>query len=92
MSYFVKRPIPVQAWRILNRPPLSNGLPADADIKYSGTKNGEWCFAVLDVLHDTWVEGCAGDWVIRGVLGEYYPIKHDVFISTYEQVPDSIGV
>jgi len=26
-----------------------------------------------------------GDWIIRGVKGEYYPCKHDIFIATYEQ-------
>jgi hypothetical protein len=26
----------------------------------------------------------AGDWIIRGVKGEFYPIKADIFASTYE--------
>lgn len=28
-----------------------------------------------------------GDWVIRGVKGEYYPCKPDIFAATYEEVP-----
>lgn len=27
-----------------------------------------------------------GDWIIRGVKGEYYPCKPDIFAATYEQV------
>lgn len=27
-----------------------------------------------------------GDWIIRGVLGEYYPCKDEVFRKTYEAV------
>ncbi len=27
-----------------------------------------------------------GDWVIRGVQGEFYPCKPDIFEATYEQV------
>lgn len=27
-----------------------------------------------------------GDWVIRGVRGEFYPCKPDIFESTYEVV------
>lgn len=27
-----------------------------------------------------------GDWIIRGVEGEYYPCKPDVFLKTYERV------
>lgn len=26
----------------------------------------------------------AGDWVIRGVAGEFYPCKPDIFAATYE--------
>ena len=26
----------------------------------------------------------AGDWVIRGVKGEFYPCKPDIFAATYE--------
>ena len=25
-----------------------------------------------------------GDWIIRGVKGEYYPCKPDIFLATYE--------
>jgi hypothetical protein len=25
-----------------------------------------------------------GDWIIRGVKGEYYPCKHDIFKLTYD--------
>lgn len=27
-----------------------------------------------------------GDWIIRGVKGEYYPVKPDIFSATYERV------
>lgn len=27
-----------------------------------------------------------GDWIIKGVKGEYYPCKPDIFEQTYEQV------
>lgn len=45
-------------------------------------------------------EGCAidtlegvmlaspGDWIIRGVQGEFYPCKPDIFAATYEPVED----
>lgn len=25
-----------------------------------------------------------GDWIIKGVKGEFYPCKPDIFVSTYE--------
>lgn len=27
-----------------------------------------------------------GDWIIRGVAGEYYPCKPDIFAATYDEV------
>ena len=27
-----------------------------------------------------------GDWIIRGVMGEFYPCKPDIFEATYEAV------
>lgn len=29
-----------------------------------------------------------GDWIIRGVNGEYYPCKPDIFEKTYERVEE----
>lgn len=29
-----------------------------------------------------------GDWIIRGVKGELYPCKPDIFAATYEEVKD----
>lgn len=28
----------------------------------------------------------AGDWVVKGVAGEFYPVKPDIFEQTYEAV------
>ena len=28
----------------------------------------------------------SGDWIIRGVQGEFYPCKPDIFKATYEEV------
>lgn len=30
-----------------------------------------------------------GDWIIKGVKGEFYPIKPDIFVTTYEAVDDA---
>jgi hypothetical protein len=29
-----------------------------------------------------------GDWIIRGVQGEFYPCKPDIFAATYEEFSD----
>lgn len=30
------------------------------------------------------MEGHPGDWIIKGVKGEFYPCKPDIFAATYE--------
>lgn len=31
-----------------------------------------------------------GDWIIRGVKGEYYPCKPDIFAATYDPIPPAV--
>ncbi len=31
---------------------------------------------------------CPGDWIIRGVKGEFYPCKPDIFEASYEPVKE----
>ena len=30
-----------------------------------------------------------GDWIIKGVQGEFYPCKPDIFAATYDPTPES---
>lgn len=43
---------------------------------------------VYDTLHSSWVPLATGDWIIRGVKGEFYPCEADVFAATYEEVQE----
>lgn len=39
-----------------------------------------------------WMLASPGDWIIRGVKGELYPCKPDIFAATYEAVdPADLG-
>ena len=38
------------------------------------------------------MKAVAGDWIIKGVKGEFYPCKPDVFKSTYNVVEDDNGI
>jgi hypothetical protein len=41
-------------------------------------------FHVYDRLHDTWVKFQYGDWIVKGVKGEFYPCADETFQMTYE--------
>lgn len=30
-----------------------------------------------------------GDWIVRGIRGEFYPVKDSIFCDTYEEVPNA---
>ncbi len=42
------------------------------------------CDVVVKTLEGDMI-GKAGDWLIQGVNGEFYPCKDDIFNKTYEQ-------
>ena len=45
-------------------------------------RNGEVIIATLEgAMHAS-----AGDWIIKGVHGEFYPCKPDIFEKTYEVI------
>jgi hypothetical protein len=37
------------------------------------------------------MEASPGDWIIKGIKGEYYPCKPDIFAATYEEVATDVS-
>lgn len=49
----------------------------------------EWSVDSLEIQTlEGAMEARPGDYIIRGVKGEFYPIKSDIFEATYERVDD----
>lgn len=87
MMKFRKKPVVIEAWQL---PPLD--VDASEDLKDFLNSAGEGViFSDYDggisicTLEGT-MRGDPGDWIIRGVKGEFYPCKPDIFEATYEQV------
>lgn len=90
---FRKKPIEIQAvqWTGDNEreirewcgPSMFGALPLAVH------RDPEITAEVLDTLHSTWVGVKTGQWIVRGVKGEYYPIAEDVLAETYEPVADA---
>ena len=47
-------------------------------------EDGQFKITTLEGVHTARV----GDWIIRGVNGEFYPCKPDIFAATYEASED----
>lgn len=87
MGMYRKKPVVIEARQI------GEGPTSDIDIK-------DWCGGELTLktsndrtglvptISITTLEGVmwasVGDWVIKGVNGEFYPCKPDIFDATYE--------
>jgi hypothetical protein len=89
MSRYRKRPIEIEARR------LTSDVLAAADIarfcngQIANYREIDGCdyFDGIDIVTlEGTMRADVGDWIIRGVKGEFYPCKPDIFEATYEAV------
>lgn len=90
MAKFRKKPVVIEAMQ------FKGAFDAVLDVDYA-TALDDWlvanqgdrvCRYVGDTIIIPTLEGdhtaSPGDWIIRGVKGELYPCKPDIFAATYE--------
>lgn len=79
MTKYRKKPVVIEAWR--NVPGISDMFP-DWMKAGSITANDDGSLNIVTL--EGVMRADPGDWVIRGVKGELYPYKPDIFAATYE--------
>lgn len=92
MAHFRKKPLIIEAIRYTGSKVSFDtiwewtGGFAGPNQGYSGTEDDpqEFDIKTLEGL----VQVSVGDWVIKGVKGEFYPCRPDIFEATYEPVDD----
>jgi len=97
MTKFRKKPVVVEAFQMTEaRRQDSSGWPVwlnEAWSKDFETPGAFYPLSTALVIHT--LEGAhivaTDDWIIRGVQGELYPCKPDIFAATYEPVEESPG-
>ncbi len=45
--------------------------------------------AIYDYLHETWVGVKVGQYIVRGMKGEFYPVDSEIFEAKYEVDTDA---
>lgn len=89
MPRFRKKPVEIEAVQALGTPESNREIidwtrnsatPATMDHHPERGK----CLTIATLEGPHWVS--PGDWIIRGVQGEFYPCKPDIFAATYEPV------
>lgn len=85
---FVKRPVIVEAFQFGYDEEPSWFKPTAVEIDYdNGILRLKGCISTLE--GDMWF--WEGDYVIRGVKGELYPCRRDIFEETYCQIEEEKG-
>jgi len=77
-----KKPVVVEAFRIGHQEPPDWYVNSDAYATWDVDQQPHEFIPTLEGDMEVKV----GDWVIKGVKGELYPCKHDIFEMTYEAV------
>ncbi len=95
MSKFRKKPVVIEAVQFTRASVLraTPWLARAIDQAQLFPEPGSARFAAdADALEIATLEGIhranLGDWIIRGIKGELYPCKPDIFAATYEPVED----
>jgi hypothetical protein len=78
MKKFRKKPVIVEAVQWTGR--------NDQEINKFAAPHGVYKREVIIQTLEGVMRGQVGDWIIRGVKGEFYPCKPDIFAATYEPV------
>lgn len=83
MPKFRKKPVEIEAWQFDGS--WASAMPIvqmSENISWSDHSGGR---VAIETLEGT-MEASPGDWIIRGVKGEFYPCKPDIFAVTYQEV------
>lgn len=83
MSLFRKKPVVIAAvqWDGTNYREVYEGLGVPEDVLFRGE------FGDLFIpTPEGDMRASRGDWIIRGVKGEFYPCKPDIFEATYDPI------
>lgn len=80
---FVKKPVEVQAiqWTGKNYAEIQKFVGKDGCYFNKDRPGAKLAIATLEGDHRAEI----GDWIIRGVKGEFYPCKPDIFEKTYTE-------
>ncbi len=90
MAKFRKKPVVIEAHRIGDDDwpdAIWQGVNDNVIVLHLGAENGlPVGYVEIDTLEGV-MRGNVGDWIIKGVAGEFYPCKPDIFEATYEPAP-----
>jgi hypothetical protein len=94
VSRYRKKPVVIEARRVeqMGAPDLAEWCGGRCQFEHLVGDDGEkvdvWTGIVIPTLEGSMLAQ-PDDWIIRGVAGEFYPCKPDIFAATYEPADPS---
>ena len=82
MPYFEKKPVIIKAVQFTGQKSMDEILDLAAENNTIKWNNDTLIIQTLEGK----MRADYGDWIIKGVAGEVYPCKPDIFEATYEPV------
>lgn len=82
MPKFRKKPVVIDAWHFKGSWESARELVMSNE-GFTWTSQEIGGYLSIKTLEGT-MKASPGDWIIRGVSGEFYPCKPDIFEATYE--------
>ena len=84
MAKFMKKPVVIEAEQFTeeNKDRAFHFITCNVYARFDQENNPT---LVIQALEGN-ITASLGDWIIKGVKGEFYPCKPDIFEETYEQV------
>lgn len=89
---FRKKPVVIEAvqWTGKNLDEIRSFSGVKASIYGPGPGTDD-DILLIDTLEGQ-TQASVGDWIIKGIKGEFYPCKPDIFSATYESVDGETAV
>lgn len=87
MPYFRKRPVVIEAQQMSADPDIARVQAHWCGGTFSTSPEGRGAFITIPTLEGDH-RALPGDWIIKGVKGEFYPCKDEIFRATYEETTD----
>ena len=82
MAKYRKKPVVIEARQLTLDSIEEVAYWSNAIIKNRALAANRWYLVIHTLEGDH--EAKIGDWIIKGVQGEFYPCKPDIFEATYE--------
>ena len=88
ITKYRKKPVVIEAIQFKDDPDtlieIKEFMQSDIRVSYAVNKEPVLKIDTLEGVMDASI----GDWIIKGVNGEFYPCKPDIFEKTYEAVEE----